>query len=95
LEFCAWAQRFMGVTLTDVDLAALSVGLRHPGLIIHDCDDRVVAVEQSRALQVTWTRSTLIETSGLGHRRILSDPEVIGRAVEFMAASRHAVERRG
>lgn len=95
LEFCAWAQRFMGVTLTDVDLAALSERLRHPGLIIHDGDDRVVAVEQSRALHVTWTRSTLIETRGLGHRRILSDPQVIERAVEFMAASRDAVERRG
>lgn len=94
-EFCAWAEAFMGVSLASVDLPTLSVGLRHPGLIIHDSEDSVVAVAQSQALHVTWTRSTLIETIGLGHRRILTDPSVIQRAVEFMGKSWLSPRRRG
>lgn len=93
--FCAWAEAFMGVALASVDLPALAVGLSHPGLIIHDGDDRVVPVAQSRALHEAWARSTLIETRGLSHRRILSDADVIARAVGFMTPTAHVLERQG
>jgi pimeloyl-ACP methyl ester carboxylesterase len=95
VAFCSWVEGFMGVTLASVDLPTLALGLSHPGLIIHDCDDRVVSIAHSRALQGAWTRSTLIETSGLSHRRILADAHVIARAVEFMNSTDHVLESQG
>lgn len=95
VAFSAWVEGFMGVMLAAVDLPALALGLSHPGLIIHDRDDRVVPIAHSRALHGAWTRSTLIETTGLSHRRILSDAHVIAHAVEFMISTDHALERQG
>lgn len=94
-EFCAWVEAFMGVTLASIDLPALAVGLKHSGLIVHDGDDRVVPVAQSRALHGAWKRSTLIETRGLGHRRILTNAHIIGCAVRFMMPTDHELERQG
>lgn len=48
----------MGVTLDSIDPQARSVGLTHPGLIIHDSDDSAKAIAQAQALYVAWTRST-------------------------------------
>lgn len=93
-EFFAWVETFIGVTLDSIDPQALSVGLTHPGLIIHDSDDSASAIVQAQALYVAWTRSTLIDARGLGQKRILSDPYVIRRAVEFIAVTRRIPERR-
>ncbi|OQR31736.1 hypothetical protein BWR59_14495 [Pseudomonas sp. Bc-h] len=95
VAFCAWVEAFMGATLASVDLPALALGLRHSGLIIHDRDDRVVPVAQSRALREAWARSTLIEKRGPGHRRILGDAQVITSAVEFMTPTGHVLESLG
>ncbi|MFG2878886.1 alpha/beta fold hydrolase [Streptomyces sp. NPDC048337] len=55
-----------------------------PVLLLHDTDDDVAVPAQSRAIAAAYgSRARLIETSGLGHRRILSDPEVIAAATEF------------
>jgi len=67
---------------TDHNMA--SAGLA--GVIIHDRDDRDVPISQSETLHRAWPQSTLVETTGLGHRRILRDPEVISRCVDFVAA---------
>lgn len=86
-EFLAWVETFMGVTLDSINPQALSFGLKHPGLIIYDSDDSSVARAQAHALYVAWIRSTLIETKGLGQKRILSDSYVIRSAVEFIAVT--------
>ncbi|MFD7263605.1 alpha/beta fold hydrolase [Streptomyces sp. NPDC059874] len=58
-----------------------------PMLLIHDTDDDIANPAQSRAIAAAHgDRARLIETSGLGHRRILADPEVIATAVEFITA---------
>ncbi|MBT2482891.1 alpha/beta fold hydrolase [Streptomyces sp. ISL-94] len=55
-----------------------------PILLIHDADDDVATPAQSRAIAAAYgSRARLVETSGLGHRRILADREVIAAAVEF------------
>ncbi|MET9958616.1 alpha/beta fold hydrolase [Streptomyces sp. NPDC006326] len=55
-------------------------------LLVHDIDDDVAAPDQSRGIAAAYgDRARLIETKGLGHRRILADPEVIATAVEFLA----------
>lgn len=55
-----------------------------PGLIIHDQRDREVPSSHAERLQTAWRESQLLLTEGLGHQRILRDPDVIAAAVSFL-----------
>jgi len=59
--------------------------LKIPALLFHDCNDREIPLEESIAINQSWSGSQLITTSRLGHRRILRDKEVIRQAVNFIA----------
>ncbi|WP_168232285.1 alpha/beta fold hydrolase [Pseudomonas veronii] len=84
LVFKNWAEAFARVSLDSADLPALTSGLLHPGLIVHDAGDRIVDISQSQALHAAWFNSTLVVTEGLGHRRILGDLQVITAIVDFI-----------
>ena len=71
-----------------VDLERLQHGLRHPGLIVHDPEDRTVPFAASQALHSAWQGSQLETVVGLGHRRLLADADVIARSVAFVAEGR-------
>jgi pimeloyl-ACP methyl ester carboxylesterase len=64
----------------------LAQSMNSPLLVIHDSDDREIDVENGVRLASLWRESRLEVTSGLGHRRILRDEEVVSRAVGFLAA---------
>jgi pimeloyl-ACP methyl ester carboxylesterase len=54
-------------------------------LVVHDSGDRVVDRGQADLLVAELGNGTrLVETSGLGHGRILRDPGVIGEVVAFL-----------
>ncbi|WP_405487116.1 alpha/beta fold hydrolase [Streptomyces sp. NBC_00096] len=54
-------------------------------LLVHDADDDTSPPSQSRAIAAAYgERARLIETRGLGHRRILAAPEIIEAAVAFL-----------
>jgi len=57
-----------------------------PGLVIHDQDDSDVPWQDGEAVARAWRGAQFVRTAGLGHRRILRDPEVIARATAFIAA---------
>lgn len=59
--------------------------LEVPGLVIHDQDDRDAPIEGGAAVAQAWPGAQFVRTTGLGHRRILRDPEVIARAAAFIA----------
>jgi pimeloyl-ACP methyl ester carboxylesterase len=61
-------------------------GKRPPTLIFHDRRDKEVPYAEGVALAASWPTSEMISTEGLGHQRILRDPAVIDRAVEFVVA---------
>jgi hypothetical protein len=55
-------------------------------LVVHDEGDRVVDRAQADLITAAYgSRATLLETRGLGHGRILRDPDVIAAAVGFLA----------
>lgn len=83
--FAGWVEGFIGTRLTCVDLERLQHGLRHPGLIVHDPEDRTVPFAASQALHMAWAGSHLERVAGLGHRRLLADADVIARSVAFIA----------
>jgi pimeloyl-ACP methyl ester carboxylesterase len=57
-----------------------------PGLIVHDQDDRDVPHAEGEAVAQAWPGAQFVCTKGLGHRRILRDPEVIARVTAFITA---------
>lgn len=79
-------ERFIGEPVAAGAVEALAAGLAHPGLVIHDRDDREVACSESEALARHWPAATLWLTEGLGHRRLLGSAEVAARAACFFAA---------
>ena len=75
-------QRF-GVSWSEFE--AESARGEQPLLVIHDANDREVAISEGLRHVRNWPRSRLLETSGLGHRRVLDDSLVIEAAVDFIA----------
>jgi pimeloyl-ACP methyl ester carboxylesterase len=63
-----------------------------PTLVVHDAGDRELDPEHGRAIADAWPGARLLETDGLGHRRLLRDPAVIAEAVRFVATA-HTVRR--
>ncbi len=55
-----------------------------PALLFHDRGDREASFEESKAIAQAWPSARLIETSGLGHRRILRNESVIQQTVDFI-----------
>jgi pimeloyl-ACP methyl ester carboxylesterase len=53
-------------------------------LVVHDREDREVAVKHGDRLAAAWPNAQLVLTNELGHRRILRDDAVIERVVEFV-----------
>lgn len=56
-----------------------------PALVIHDAADKEVPFGLGARVAGAWPDATFQPTGGLGHRRILRDPEVIKSAVAFLA----------
>ena len=59
--------------------------LNIPALLFHDRCDRESSLEESKAIADAWQGSQLVVTEGLGHKRILRDPQVIEQTVNFLA----------
>jgi Serine aminopeptidase, S33 len=54
-------------------------------LVVHDVGDTVVDRAQADLVSAAYgERATLLETSGLGHARILRDREVVAATVDFL-----------
>lgn len=64
-------------------------------LLVHDADDDTASPAQSRSIAEAYgARARLVETRGLGHRRILADPGVIAAAAEFLTENAPATRSR-
>jgi pimeloyl-ACP methyl ester carboxylesterase len=57
-----------------------------PALIVHDREDPDVPFAHGEEIARAWPGSELLMTSGLGHRAILWNPEVIRRTAAFLKA---------
>lgn len=55
-----------------------------PVLIIHDEKDTDVPISESELLNKAWPKSQMIRTTGLGHRSILYDEQVIESTINFI-----------
>ena len=63
-----------------------------PLLVIHDRDDQETSWEASGTLAHHWPDARLLTTRGLGHNRILADPDVVAVTVAFLRGLDDAVD---
>jgi pimeloyl-ACP methyl ester carboxylesterase len=66
---------------------ALGARLGMPVLIAHDRDDRVNPFSDGQAYASALPRAELLATEGLGHNRLLKDPQVLARVGAFLRES--------
>jgi pimeloyl-ACP methyl ester carboxylesterase len=57
-----------------------------PLLVVHDRDDHEVSWNDGVSVAAAWPGARLLETEGLGHRRVLRDPSVVASVSAFLAA---------
>jgi len=58
-----------------------------PALIIHDENDRDIPWKDGKAVADAWPDSQFLLTRGLGHRRILRNPDTVIAVTEFIKNS--------
>jgi pimeloyl-ACP methyl ester carboxylesterase len=73
-----------------LDIVAVAPSLRGELLVIHDRDDAEVPWEHGAAIARAWPGARLLTTRGLGHRKVLRDPEVIAAVGGFIASPQAA-----
>jgi pimeloyl-ACP methyl ester carboxylesterase len=78
-------QRFLR-PWSDFSLSSNAPRMTTPLLVVHDRDDMETRYEYGVRLADLWPGATLVTTSGLGHRRILRDSEVVSAVTQFVKA---------
>lgn len=78
------AIRKRGIDIDSVDYPAIAPALTSDALIMHSKDDQVVSFNNGMEIAAAWPGARFVACDGLGHRRILSDPDVISEAVRFL-----------
>jgi len=70
----------------ELHVPTLARRMTAPALIVHDRDDPDVPYAHGEEIAAAWPGAELMTTSGLGHRTVLRDPQVIERTVAFLSA---------
>ena len=69
----------------ELHIPTLARGMSAPALIVHDRDDEDVPFAHGEEIARAWPGAEFMPTSGLGHRLMVKDPEVIRRTAAFLA----------
>ena len=83
-------ERRFGQSWDDFNVLRPAATMTAPLLVFHDRDDRDVEWSNGQAIAAAWPGAELISTEGLGHRRIVHDPEVVSRTIAFLAGTKSA-----
>lgn len=75
-----WVEAREGIVMRQFEPAAVGPRVPQPTLIVHDREDRINRFADAEAFRDAIAGACLLETSGLGHTRLLRDDEVL-RAV--------------
>jgi pimeloyl-ACP methyl ester carboxylesterase len=74
----------LGMRWDDFDVRLAARDLSTPVLVVHDQADTDIPWRHGAAVAAAWPGAVLHTTEGLGHRRILKDPDVVQRTVAFL-----------
>lgn len=79
-----------GLTFQSERVDQFGPHMKTPLFLVHDEHDRDVDIRCARTYARYWPDCQVHTTSGLGHRKILYDGDVVRRVVEYVHAHRHA-----
>ena len=74
----------IGVAIEEVSFQHEAPTMTVPALFLHSKDDRIVTTEESTLSAKAWPGARHHLLDGLGHRKILDDPEVVDSVVDFI-----------
>lgn len=77
-------ERRIGRPWTDFELPGSVANARSRALVVHDAADAEVPFSAGLAVARAWRGAALLRTTGLGHRAILRDPDVVRDAIDFL-----------
>jgi pimeloyl-ACP methyl ester carboxylesterase len=77
-------ERRYGVPFAEIDRIDDLQRLSTSALFVHDAGDKEIPFEHTLRLSRRMPGARLIRTYGLGHFRILRDPEVVDAAIDFI-----------
>ncbi|HEX8348240.1 MAG TPA: alpha/beta fold hydrolase [Actinoplanes sp.] len=81
----ARVERRVGAPMHHFDVPELGRAVAMPPtFVVHDRDDTSTPVSDGAAIAAAWPGARLRVTSGLGHRRLLRDPDVVADVVRFV-----------
>ncbi|MFT7463856.1 MAG: pimeloyl-ACP methyl ester carboxylesterase [Pseudohongiellaceae bacterium] len=80
-------ERRYRVQFADLDVERFPLPDNVPLLVVHDQDDKEVPPKHGRLIADRWPSAELVLTEGLGHRRVLKDPAVVSRVVDWMGSA--------
>lgn len=69
----------------ELHIPTLARTMSVPALIVHDRNDEDVPYAHGEEIADAWPGAELLATSGLGHRSLVRDPEVIRRTIAFLS----------
>ncbi len=81
-----------GMPWSAFEVSTLAPAQSPPLLLVHDRGDAEVPWQHATLIARAWPGAEVLSTDGLGHRRILRDPDVVAAAVAFITA--RTAERR-
>ncbi len=78
-------EREEGILIRDMNVAEYAQKSKvEKALILHDTNDRILPLDQSKEVNLAWENATLEEVTGTGHYKILRTESVLQRALEFL-----------
>jgi pimeloyl-ACP methyl ester carboxylesterase len=83
---------YLGIGIDEIDVRAFGQRVQALTLVVQDDNDDEVLREAGAHIAETLPRARLLRTEGLGHRRILRDPNVVASVCEFLTGNTQAGE---
>ena len=77
-------QARLGISFDEQRADRTAPSIARPALIVHDVGDTVVPWDEGERYARHWPDARLLSTQGLGHSRVLSEPDVVDAAVRFL-----------
>jgi pimeloyl-ACP methyl ester carboxylesterase len=79
-------ERRYGISMAELDARVDAGRLDAPLLVVHDADDTVVPFRDGASIAGAARAAEIVETEGLGHRRVLRSPHVVDAVTRFVTA---------
>src|SRR5262249_42605702 len=85
-------EKQFGILWEDFDVTRSVSSYSTPLLVFHDREDREIPWTEGEAIARAWPGAELIATRGLGHTKIVHDPDIVRQAVAFLGRQRQRRE---